>query len=173
MDSKRLEDVLTKYWACESTLEEEQELRSYLLTEEGARAHPDAAVLFRYFEEQKLAQANLSFNPQLRPVHAGSTASSRVRSLVYTSMRIAAGVAVLAAAVYLVRQELREPGEDVATTTEFADTYDDPKVAYKETKKALMMISKGFGRAEQQARKINLLNEAQEKIKTKTEEKEL
>jgi hypothetical protein len=51
------------------------------------------------------------------------------------------------------------------------DTYDDPQKALEETKKALLMISKGFGRAEQQAKKINLLNEAQEKIQTKEETK--
>ncbi len=44
------------------------------------------------------------------------------------------------------------------------DTYDDPKLAFEETKKALLMISKSFGTAEEQARKINMFNEAQEEI---------
>jgi hypothetical protein len=44
------------------------------------------------------------------------------------------------------------------------DTYSDPKLAFEETKKALMMISKGFTKAEQETRKINLFNEAQENI---------
>jgi hypothetical protein len=76
-------------------------------------------------------------------------------------LRIAAGVAVLLAAVYFVRQELRE---DQAIAAE--DTFEDPQQAFEETKKALLMISKGFGRAEQQAKKINMFNEAQEKIQT-------
>ena len=51
------------------------------------------------------------------------------------------------------------------------DTYDDPKLAFEETKKALMMISKSFGTAEEQAKKINMFNEAQEEIQKKKETK--
>ena len=84
-------------------------------------------------------------------------------------MRIAAGIAVLLAATYLVRQEMRQD-DPVAVE----DTYTDPKQAFEETKKALLMISKGFGSAEQQAKKINMFNEAQEKVQGITkEEKEL
>jgi predicted lipid-binding transport protein (Tim44 family) len=75
----------------------------------------------------------------------------------------------LVAAVFFVRQEIRK-----SDTVAMEDTFNDPQKALEETKKALRMISKGFGRAEQQARKINLLNEAQDKIKVKpTEKKEL
>jgi hypothetical protein len=80
--------------------------------------------------------------------------------MVYATMRIAAGVAVLLAAIYVVRLEIRK-GDPVAMD----DTYETPEQAFEETKKALMMISRGFGRAEQQVKKINVFNEAQEKIK--------
>ena len=90
----------------------------------------------------------------------------KVTNLVQTSLRIAAGIAVLVAAVFFVRQEIRKND-----TLAMEDTYDDPQKALEETKKALMMISKGFGRAEMQAKKINLLNEAQDKIQTKANEK--
>jgi NAD(P)H-hydrate repair Nnr-like enzyme with NAD(P)H-hydrate dehydratase domain len=82
-----------------------------------------------------------------------------VRSLFQNSMRIAAGIAVLMVAVYFIRTEVRK-----TTPQEIVDTYDDPKLAFEETKKALMMISKGFGKAEEGAKKINLLNEATEEI---------
>src|SRR5690606_2693536 len=84
-----------------------------------------------------------------------------ITSLIYNSMRIAAGIAVLILAVWLVRLEVRR-GE----SPEFADTYNDPGKAFEETKKALMMISRSFSTAEEQAKKINLFNEAQEEIRT-------
>jgi hypothetical protein len=84
-------------------------------------------------------------------------------SLVQISLRIAAGVAVVLAAVFFVRQEIRKNTNELV----LEDTYDDPQKALEETKKALMMISKGFGRAEAQAKKINLINEAQDKIQGK------
>ena len=79
--------------------------------------------------------------------------------LVYNTMRIAAGLAVVLAATWFIRNEIRE-----TTPQAVVDTYDDPKLAFEETKKALLMISKSFGTAEEQARKINMFNEAQEAI---------
>jgi hypothetical protein len=52
-----------------------------------------------------------------------------------------------------------------STDPEVVDTYSDPKLAFEETKKALLLISQSFGKAEKQARKINMFNEAQEEIK--------
>ena len=82
--------------------------------------------------------------------------------LFYNSMRIAAGIAVLVMAVWFVRKEVRD-----TTPQEVVDTYDDPQLAFEETKKALLMISKSFGTAESQAKKLNMFNEAQEEIQKK------
>jgi hypothetical protein len=166
MDSKQLEDLLQKYWNCETSLEEEQQLREYFRTEEIPERLKDTASLFSYFEAQKQKSVDTNFEGRVvtqlkdQPKKRG-----KMVQLLNSSMRIAAGVAVLLAAVYFVREEIRKND-----TVAMEDTYDDPKQALEETKKALMMISKGFGRAEQQAKKINLINEAQEKIQIKIEE---
>ena len=86
--------------------------------------------------------------------------------LVRNSMRIAAGIAVLMVAFWFVKTEVRK-----STPQEIVDTYNDPELAFAETKKALMIISKGFGQAEQQTKKINLFNEAQEEIQKKSTNK--
>jgi hypothetical protein len=70
------------------------------------------------------------------------------------------------AATWFIRNEIRS-----TTPQEVVDTYDDPKMAFEETKKALMMISKSFGTAKEQAKKINMFNEAQEEIQKKKETK--
>jgi hypothetical protein len=166
MDSKRLEELLQKYWNCETSLEEEQQLREYFRSEEIPEQLKDTASLFNYFEVQKQKSVDTHFEGRVvtqlkdQPKERG-----KMVQLLNSSMRIAAGVAVLLVAVYFVREEIRKND-----TVAMEDTYDDPKQALEETKKALMMISKGFGRAEQQAKKINLINEAQEKIQIKTEE---
>jgi len=86
-------------------------------------------------------------------------------------------VAVLMVAIWFVRNEIRE-----TTPQEIVDTYDDPDLAFEETKRALMIISKSFTKAEEQAKKINLFNEAQKQVqgegteetkKEETETKEL
>jgi hypothetical protein len=73
--------------------------------------------------------------------------------------RIAAGLLVVVAATFFIRQEVQK-----AYPAEPEDTYTDPKVAFEETKKALMMISKSFNKAQKQASKLNMINEAADKI---------
>ena len=160
MDSKKLEELVMKYWDCETSLEEEQQLREYFRGDNIPETWREAAALFRYFDEQKTKIVEPQFDEILvrRIKEKPKKREGKVVKWVGASLRIAAGVAVLLAAVYFVRQELRE---DQAIATE--DTFEDPQ-------QALLMISKGFGRAEQQAKKINMFNEAQEKIQsTETE----
>ena len=159
MDFKNMEDLLKKYWDCETTLEEETQLREYF----GGKNIPDqwkeTAAMFRYFEETKKKSLNdLAFEGQV--IHKiNAPKQSKVVRLVYNTMRIAAGLAVVLAATWFIRNEIRE-----TTPQAVVDTYDDPKLAFEETKKALLMISKSFGTAEAQARKINVFNEAKEEI---------
>lgn len=164
MDSKKLEELLQKYWDCETSLEEEQQLREYFSHAQVPEQWKEAAALFNYFEQQKQKSVNEQFDKALlgklqRP-------KSKMRSLVQTTLRIAAGVAVLIAAIFFVREEIRKD-DKVAVE----DTFEDPQKALEETKKALLMISKGFGKAEQQAKKINMINEAKETVQSKDNEK--
>lgn len=167
MDSKRIEELLQKYWDCETSLEEEQQLQEYFRSEKVPEQLKETAGLFHYFETQRNKAVDEYFDRKVvtqlkeQPVKKG-----KMVSLLHNSMRIAAGVAVLVAAVFFVRQEIRKND-----TVAMEDTYDDPQKALEETKKALMMISKGFGRAEQQAKKINMINEAQETIQAKEDDK--
>jgi hypothetical protein len=159
MDSKNMEDLLKKYWDCETTLEEEMQLREYFGGKNIPDQWKDTAAMFRYFEETKKKSLNdLAFEGQV--IHKiNAPKQSKVVRLVYNTMRIAAGLAVVLAATWFIRNEIRE-----TTPQAVVDTYDDPKLAFEETKKALLMISKSFGTAEAQARKINLFNEAKEEI---------
>jgi len=165
MDSKKLEELLKKYWDCESSLEEEEQLREYFRGNDVPDHWRETAILFRYFDEQKGKSVDQQFENTVvsRIKSTKRPDSGKLVRLFYNTMRIAAGVAVLLAAVFFVRQELRS---DNAVAVE--DTYDDPQQAFEETKRALLMISKGFGNAEQQAKKINMFNEAQEKIQSQT-----
>lgn len=164
MDSKRLEELLQRYWEAETSLEEEQELRNYFCNEPIPAQWKEASTLFHYFEKQRQLTVRGNFEDSV--VSRINAPKGRMMTLVQISLRIAAGVAVVLAAIFFVRQEIRKESNELV----FEDTYDDPQKALEETKKALLMISKGFGKAEAQARKINMLNEAQDKLKSKPEE---
>jgi len=95
MDSKKIEELLNKYWNCESSLEEEQQLRDYFRKGDIPQEWNETAGLFRYFDAHKKKELNdVSFDRDvIRKVNSGKT--GKVVSLVYNAMRIAAGISVL------------------------------------------------------------------------------
>lgn len=161
MDSNQLEELIKKYWDCETSLEEEERLRNWFRTHEVPERFKETAALFTYFDDQKLKSTDSQFDKQVVKKLESTAEKSKTVSLWQTGLRIAAGVVVVIAAFFFVRKEIIEK-HDIAT---IEDTIDDPKKALEETKKALMMISRGFNTAEQEVKKINVLNEAQDKVK--------
>ncbi len=163
MDSKQLEQLLEKYWNCETTLEEELELRAYFQRNDVPDNLLETAALFRYFENEKSKALSESFNEVVTKQIKKRQGGKLVSMVSWVQMaRVAAGIVVVVVAGYFIRQEVRKQYPE--------DTYSDPKLAFEETKKALMMISKSFGKAKQEASKINMFNEAEKKIQGKEEE---
>lgn len=158
MDSKQLEALLARYWNCETSVEEERVLREYFAGADVDGSLKETAAMFRYFDQQGHREVHdVAWNGRINNITKPS--DTKVRRLLRNSLRIAAGIVVLMVALWFVRTEIRQ-----TTPQELVDTYSDPELAFEETKKALLMISRGFGTAEEQAKKINLFNEAQQQI---------
>jgi hypothetical protein len=159
MDSKQLEQLLEKYWNCDTSLEEEKQLRD-LFRGEVPENLKDTAELFRYFEAQQMKSVGgTDFDTEVIKKMKQNQPRGRSVKMIFNYARIAAGLIVVVTATYFVRQEVRK-----AYPPEIVDTYSDPKLALEETKKALMMISKGFNKAQREAGKIKAFNEAEEKV---------
>lgn len=158
MDYSQLEALIKKYWDCETSLEEEERLREWFRTHEVPERFKETAKLFSYFDEQKQKATDKQFDAKVIKKLSVESKGKTVK-LWQTSLKIAAGIAVVAAAFFFIRQDLIEK-HDIAEI-------DDPKKALEETKKAFMMISKGFSAAEENTKKINVLNEAEDKVKEK------
>lgn len=163
MDSKQIEQLLEKYWNAETSLEEEKDLHQFFQGNDVPENLKDTSALFRYFETEKSRMLNEKFDAvvtkQIKLRHEGKIVSM---TNWFQMARVAAGVIVVVAAVYLIGHEVRK-----SSPNEITDTESDPKLAFEQTKKALMMISKNFHKAQNEASKINLLNEAEEKIQRK------
>jgi len=161
--SREIGQLLEKYWNCETSLEDEQLLRNYFNGPDVAEQMKDAAELFRFFEAERKRSLEEEFDSSVMRVVKKTERKAKVVSMVrwVQVARIAAGVLVMVAATYFVRNEL------IKSNPAEIDTFSDPKQALEETKKALMMISKSFGKAKEGAGKINMFNEAEEKISGK------
>jgi hypothetical protein len=155
--------LLEKYWNAETSLEEEQELHRFFQGTEVPENLKETAALFRYFEEEKNRSLNENFDADVtKKIRQRQGAKTVSMTNWFQIARVAAGVMVVVAAVYLIGHEARK-----SSPNEVTDTESDPKLAFEQTKKALMMISKNFHKAQSEASKINLLNEAEERIQKK------
>lgn len=158
MDSDKIKDLLERYWNCETTLEEEQWLRDFFNSNEVPQSLQQEAQLFQYLKQQQNVKlSDLNFEQKLK--QKLQPKEGKVRSLLMTGMKLAAGISVVVASFWLVRQELKKDQSD-----EVVDTYNDPQKAFEETKRALQLISKNFGKAQKASTNINLINEATEKL---------
>src|SRR3977135_2185334 len=116
MDSKQIEQLLERYWNCETSREEEQQLREYFRGENIPGQWKEAAELFRYFEQQRHQPlTDQGFEAvilkKIRRAHPEGKLISLTRNVI---VRIAAGLIVVIAATFFVRQEIRKsyPPED-------------------------------------------------------------
>ena len=163
MDSKQVNSLLEKYWNCETSLEEEQVLRKHFNGQDIPDSLSDTAALFQYFEAEKTQVLDHSFdNVVINELHERPKGKVIALPLIKIA-RIAAGVLVVIAAAYFIREEIRK-----SYPPEIAETYSDPKLALEETKKALMMISNSFNKAQKGAEQIKIFNKAETEIQGKT-----
>ncbi len=170
MDYNRIDILLKKYWEGETSLEEEKELREFFATHEGDARWAHEAALFRYFG-QSASEERLGEFFDHRILDEISRESRRsgqgnVRQLWFNIGKVAAVITVLVAAVYFSVQDYRD--NQVAIQKELG-TYEDPKKAYEETKKALLLISQSMGKGTAQAQKVSVFHEAQETVRKGTE----
>lgn len=162
MDSSQLADLLEKYWRCETSLEEEAQLRQYFRdgVPESLR---DTAAMFRYFEREQRKALAENFEPVVTKELRRRQGGKIINMISLTNVgRIAAGVLVVVAATWFVRQEVRK-----SNPQNTQDTFTDPQMAFEETKKALQIISNSFGKARKEASQIKMLNDAEKKVQRK------
>ena len=172
MDFDRIEKLLQKYWDCETSIEEEKELKSFFNNDEVPEKWKSLVPLFKYYEQEK-AEGGLDhfFDErvlaQIEEIENSTTKGSeprgKVRKMFNDILKVAAVLLVLITSAYFVRENFNEKKEEIIA--EVPGTIEDPKIAFEEAKKALMMISKNFNKGRKEASKVSVFNEAQEKVK--------
>ena len=165
MDYKRIEQLLDKYWECETSIEEENELKEFFTQEDVPEQWKETALLFRYYKSEiKNRKLDKSFdskviqnisNPQIQGKEG------KVIQWYNRYARVAAVVLILVAVSFVITRTLQKQQQKALV----ADTYQNPEDAFAETKKALLLISKNIGKGKDQAMKLTKFNKAEEKIK--------
>lgn len=160
MEYSNASALLEKYWACETSEIEEMQLREFYAAHEGTLP-PDlleAAPLFRYYHAE--GEEDTSMPELFTDVKAPWETATVIRPFWHSWMKYAAILLVGVGLGYAVQQFLHKKQDTTAGTYAVRDTYNDPKLAYQETEKALQILSKHLNKGTKQMEKLGYLNEA-------------
>lgn len=135
MDYKYIEQLLERYWNCETSLEEEQILRSFFRQKEIPAHLLRYKQLFVYQEVEKEMGLGDDFDAKIlaqveKPVVKAKPLSIRARFM--PLYKAAAMIAVLFAVGTAVQRSMERSNSDVVLVhEEYRDTATDPQVAYE------------------------------------------
>ena len=153
MDSN-IEKLLDKYWAAETSLEEEGELKSLLAESKGAEEHEELVGLFDHFESEKEVALGDDFDQELMCLIEAEPEVKVISFADYFKRyaSIAAAVLVLLVSSYVFIQN-----QDTYTAQ---DTFDSPEAALQEIKKQLLTVSLYMNKGNAQISELNNLGRA-------------
>ncbi len=124
MELDKVERILEKYFEGETTSAEEKELKDYFASTNVAQHLEHYKPMFGYFSQAKQEQYNA------------------VIPLKTKKRKIASWISIAAAVIVLLGLGTFTFMNYNTTTSKDLGTYDDPEVAFRETQKALALISK-------------------------------
>lgn len=164
MDYRRIEDLLEKYWACETSIVEEKELKAFFKNEQVPKQFKDTASLFQYFEmESSQKKLGTDFDQQILN-QLDENEPKKETKVVYwfnTYAKVAAVILMVIALSFFVTHTIQQEQKKA----QIADTFENPEDAFEETKKALLLISNKIGKGKTQMVKLSEFSKTEEKIK--------
>ncbi len=154
MEYNNIKDLVEKYWAGETDLQEESTLKTYFSS---ADVHPSLTQykpLFSYFQEAKkevsLDSIEAAVMEQIQ--HKAVPTKTKVISL-GRIMKVAAAVAVLMGATFFLYNQMGSSGTQMADSERVRtlDEENESLEAYLELKAALALVSNKIDDGKQQA----------------------
>lgn len=134
MNLQEIEDLIVKYERGETSLRDEKVLKSFFEKEKVPFHLVGYQALFRYYDassKEEIADPGFDKNLMEKLKNAGGQKTGK-RSIkrLYPVLAVAASVIILVGVALLLQNRNSDPG-----------TFDDPRIAYAETKKVLLKVS--------------------------------
>ena len=146
MELDKIERILEKYFEGETSIVEEKELKDYFASSNVAQHLEHYKPLFGFFSQAKQEQYKA------------------VIPLQTTKRKIASWISIAAAVVVLLGVGTFTFMNYNTTKSQDFGTYDDPEVAFRETQKALALISKHVNTGIESVGYINEYEQSKNKI---------
>lgn len=151
MELSRIENLLEKYFEAETSIAEENELKVYFSSTDVAQHLQQYQSLFVHFNKAKEEQFTATI-----PLIPKSLDKKR-KYVAWLS--VAASVTIL----FGIGTFMYMNNQQNATPSEFG-TYEDPEVAFRETQKALAMISENVNTGIESVNYITEYQNSKEKV---------
>jgi len=141
----QIKKLLEKYWAAETSVAEERELRNYfVLHPEHTDAH---TAYFLMLREEAEVEASM------RPIPIKEVA---VRPVLRRIVSVAAALALIVVAGFLIQNQLKQ--NNALNQSSEVITADDADEAYAQAKQALLLVSRKMNASQEKAaKKINIV----------------
>jgi hypothetical protein len=153
-DYKYIERLLERYWQCETSPEEENELRAFFAGGEAPGHLLPYKDLFVYQSEQRQIRIGDGFDERvLSQIEAPVVKAKRITLMprLIPLFKAVAMVAVTLSFGTVLQQSLFADRDALDYNYDtYTDTYDDPEIAYKQVSSALMVLSEGMNKSKDQ-----------------------
>ena len=151
MDYRYIEQLLDRYFAAETTLEEESILQSFFSQKEIPSGMEKYRDLFVFRQEEQQTVLGEDFDNRILKMVEGQPQTIVKARQISLSQRLmplfkaAAVVAVFLSLGQAAQFSLGEdPAEDEINYANYKDTYEDPSVAYDKVESALQLVGESF-----------------------------
>lgn len=162
MDYKYIEQLLERYWKCETSLEEERILQAFFSQKDIPAALRQYRELFACREEMIRTEVlDDNFDARILSMiedrdNAGTTPTVKARTItmrhrmkpLFKAAAIVAIIITLGNAAQLSFKDNSATSEDI-NYAGYKDTFNDPEMAYDKVHNALELVSEGFSQVQQ------------------------
>lgn len=165
MGSHEFEQLSERFWRGECTEAEEERLREAALYGQLPKGNEALLDYFRFLEKEGSVGLDADFDEEI--LKAISPSDNSAQGAYF--WRMAAGLALLIGLSYFAYTSFQGTtgGGELVQTDEFVDTYDDPELAYKEVKRALMMMSTNINTGIEPTEKLGEFHRAAKTLEEK------
>lgn len=138
-EEKHIEELLARYWECQTTLAEEQELRDFFSGNRVPASLQQVAPLFSYVNDEQSVTLSKDFDERLKAAMEQVKEENKkyITIRIFTPLlRIAASLLLivgLGISIFFITRQNNNPW--------FVETYDDPHAAIKDATYALEVLS--------------------------------
>lgn len=173
LNQHNIDLLVDKFWQGETTLEEEAALRNYFAFNEVSEKYEGVASYFALLGQEDLALGH-DFDSKILDEIQGKSKKGGVVVFFKPFFQAVAAVAAIFVIGFFVADSSYGPNGPATASAVHENVLQDPDVfqAFEQTRSALFLVSSKLNKGHEQSLKLNKFNQAQQNLKSDSDEKD-